>query len=86
MDNGHRAVFLKALSTATDAEDVTAAAVIDVWKEDRRVDPGDASFSSEYDRPLYIYKKEGMRLNLWWNTDDQETLHTVLHYDPLEHL
>ena len=43
----------------------------DVWKEGRRVDPGDAS--------------EGRRLNWWWNTD-QETLHTVLHYNPLEDL
>ena len=51
----HRAVFLKVLYTAT----VTAAAKmfekkIYVWN----VDPGDASFSLQFDRPLYK-KKEG---------------------------
>ena len=43
------------------------------------MDPGDASFSSECDRPQYKKTAELM-------LTDQETLHTVLHYNPLEHL
>ena len=56
---GHRAVLLKALYTATDAEDVTAAAKmfekkIDVWI----LEMLHFLVSSEYNLPLYK-KKEG---------------------------
>ena len=80
--SGHRAVFLKALYTATDAEDVTAAdkmleMKIDVWILEMFHFPRNVT-------GLYIRRRKAAELMVKHRS--RNLIPTVLHYNPLEHL